>query len=59
MINSLIAKVTCTEDEICNYCIEVLEVMSKNLGITYGQLNVYLLNFRKLREVKKLKELRS
>lgn len=42
MINSLIAKVTCTEDEICNYCIEVLEVMSKNLGITYGQLNVYL-----------------
>ena len=42
MINSLIAKVTCTEDKICNYCIQILEVMSKDLGITYGQLNVYL-----------------
>ena len=42
MINSLIARTTCTEDRICNYCIEALEIMSKNLGITYGQLNVYL-----------------
>ncbi len=42
MTDSLISKVSCVEDEICNYCIEVLKVMSENLGITYGQLNVYL-----------------
>ena len=42
MISSIITSTTCKEDEICNYCIKALEIMSENMGITYGQLNVYL-----------------
>lgn len=42
MIDSLINNTTCIEDEICNYCIEALKIMSDELGISYGQLNVYL-----------------
>ena len=42
MIDSLINNASCIEDKICNYCIEALKIISDNIGITYGQLNVYL-----------------
>lgn len=29
-------------DEICNFCIELMEDMSSALGMTYGELNVWL-----------------
>lgn len=29
-------------DELCNWCIKVMEEMSSMLGVTYGELNVWL-----------------
>lgn len=29
-------------DEICNQCIKIMEDMSSMLGVTYGELNVWL-----------------
>lgn len=37
-----IANVTNDFDSLCNICIEVLEGLSKDLGMSYGELNVWL-----------------
>lgn len=42
MTNSLINNTTCIEDDICNYLIQYLDILSNKFGITYGQLNIYL-----------------
>lgn len=37
-----ITNVTNSFDELCNNCISLLEVLSKELGMSYGELNVWL-----------------
>ena len=37
-----IANVTNDFDSLCNICIEVLEGLSQDLGMSYGELNVWL-----------------
>lgn len=37
-----IGNVTNSFDQLCNFCIEFLEGLSKELGVSYGELNVWL-----------------
>ncbi|WP_148363910.1 hypothetical protein [Bacteroides sp.] len=42
MIAEKIANVTNSFDKLCNNCIDVLEGLSKDIGMSYGELNVWL-----------------
>lgn len=37
-----IGNVTNSFDQLCNFCIEFLEGLSQDLGVSYGELNVWL-----------------
>lgn len=37
-----IGNVTNSFDQLCNFCIEFLEETSKEFGVSYGELNVWL-----------------
>lgn len=42
MINSMISNIANNGDVVCNYCIGIITIWSKNIGLSYGEANILL-----------------